>query len=92
MNEYYPFIIGAVSGLIIITIFFRIKKQRKNKAQLIDSLKPRLEILSREIDRQMSMNKFSADNAVVWLKNNSPHLFQNIPSNLVDGLILKKSK
>ena len=92
MNEYYPFIIGAILSLIIITIFFKIKKQRKSKAQIIESIKPKLDKLSKEIDKQMSMNELTADKAVVWLKNNSPKLFQNIPSNLVDGLILKKSK
>ena len=92
MNEYYPFIIGAVLSLIIITIFIKLKTQRKNKAQIIESIKPNLDKLSKEIDLQMSMNEYTADKAVVWLKNNSPQLFDNIPSNLVDGLILKKSK
>ena len=92
MNEYYPFIIGAVLSLIIITIFIKLKKQRKNKAQIIESIKPNLDKLSKEIDLQMSMNEYTADKAVVWLKNNSPELFENIPSNLVDGLILKKSQ
>lgn len=92
MNEYYPFIIGAILSLIIITILIKLKKQRNNKAQIIESIKPKLDKLSKEIDRQMLMNEFTADKAVVWLKNNSPELFQNIPSNLVDGLILKKCK
>ena len=92
MNEYYLFIIGAVLSLIIIVIYFKIKKQRNNKAELIESIKPQLEKLSKEVDRQMLMNELTADKAVVWLKNNSPKLFQNIPSKLVDGLILKKSK
>ena len=92
MNEYYPFIIGAVLSLIIITILIKLKKQRKNTAQTIESIKPKLDKLSKEIDRQMLVNELSADKAVVWLKNNSPKSFHNIPSNLVDRLILKKSK
>ena len=92
MNEYYPFIIAAVLSLVIITILITRKKQRHNKAQIIESIKPKLDKLSKEIDRQMLVNELTADKAVVWLKNNSPKLFQNIPSNLVDGLIIKKSK